>query len=291
MSSLDEVEEARYAVIHNSDNEELRRKFASILRRRGEIDHAAFVEFQLDEDSDANFAFNDELYGFGSEDPRHLEWSGLKGIPLPLDVRWEFRKGFAEHLICSAASFIAYGAEVASRTPVRHVTLTQISRNDLPLLLCDNVFRELRSIKMDYCELDDAAVDLIASVEWPRLGWLSLAYNAITMAGVQSMADATEDGRLPKLRFLSLLGCESDPREVLSFDQGAWVGSYLPNDGVSLLADHQEGECIRWLFLTHHGKPRDINRFRLVECQAAYKERMCDRAAMARVAHSAYEPS
>jgi len=267
------VEKARQAVVANPDDDKLRLYFAEVLRQAGSEAQAVFIETQLGRPS----ATVEE-----PSDPErpHPEWTGFDVQALPAGIQWAFRKGFVEHLICSADEFLTVDQRLSAITPIKHLTLLKFGNADISALLRSSTFRNLRSLSMDSCGLDDTTVGRFASVKLHHLAWLSLAYNQITLDGVTSLACATALGRFPRLRFVSLLGCPSDPREQLFYDQGAWVNSYLPKEGANLLA--QFGKCdyhsIPWLFLASDGKPRDVNRFRVSETEANDDANACQGA-------------
>jgi hypothetical protein len=278
---MEAVEKARKAVIADAGNDEVRVHFAQMLRAAGCEAQASFVEMQLKE---VDGAIDEPI-----SDPfrPYPNWTGFGSDLTSSGIRWSFVKGFAEHITCSAGQFLAVESRVSAVTPFRHLTLSELNEDIWNEVLRNSTFRNLRSLSLESTGLTDDMVKNFSAVKHPNLSWLSLAYNPVKREGVSHLACATATDRFPKLQFVSLLGCEDDPRQQLFYDQGVWVNSYFPKEGIELLAKFAKCGCntIPWMFLTVDGKPRDVRRFHLAEVGESDPSACRPRARVNRASH------
>ncbi len=255
-------------IIQYPGDEVLRKRFACLIDDE-EPERADFIRRQLalagDEDLlDPMTAIRDHERAYELEKKNSRLWSGLECLKLPADTSWEFRRGFVEHLLCSGEAFREFGYRIIEHAPVRHLTIRTLGANFRELFEGSPI-NKMWSLSLDRCSLDEDFARQFAAQCWPDLVWLSLANNRIPIEGVLALARATVEGRLPELRYLDLSGYESDPREVLSWDQGVFVAAHLPNSGWNLIGELDD-RVPRWLRLTDKcGEPLDTNRFRMVD--------------------------
>jgi uncharacterized protein (TIGR02996 family) len=118
------------AVLDAPDDDLPRLVFADWLDENGESDRADFIRAQIEfsrtpEDS-PRF---EQLRQQATTWPRTIRQAGwLKEVPGWARHRAEFRRGFVEHVVCTAASFARRGARLFDNAPVRSVVLTAFSK-------------------------------------------------------------------------------------------------------------------------------------------------------------------
>jgi uncharacterized protein (TIGR02996 family) len=196
------------AIVARPDDDLLRLIFADWLDEHGDADRAAFIRLQCAEwrgDSDAG------ARAAKLERAHRREWLA----ELPEVYHAEFRRGFAEHLVVDAATFVNAGANLRRRTPVRSVALVGAGHmleqllsghllDGLPGLHLNHAFlnddglvrladapclRELRTLRLAQTGGGDAGVAALArSPHFTRLRTLVLSGNAVGDAGAWDLA-------------------------------------------------------------------------------------------------------
>ncbi|MFN7920431.1 MAG: hypothetical protein U0Q16_10060 [Bryobacteraceae bacterium] len=152
----------------------------------------------------------------------------------------QFQGGFVEHIVVDAGRLIEQAEAIFACAPIRHLTLRG-AKGYLSRLANLAQLARLESLDLANNDLDDRDVALIAGARCPRLRWLSLAANRITMAGVRSLAAAAG---MPSLAYVDLEGNPSNPADRPSYDHGAVVDVWETAEGVAI---ERELGSIRWL--------------------------------------------
>jgi uncharacterized protein (TIGR02996 family) len=138
------------AVLDAPDDDLPRLVFADWLDDHDESDRADFIRAQIElsrtpEDS-PRF---EQLRRQTNTQPRTMRqdrW--LKEVPGWARHRAEFRRGFVEHVVCTAASFARRGARLFDNAPVRSVTLTAFS-NQVGLVATVPYTSRLRALTLN----------------------------------------------------------------------------------------------------------------------------------------------
>jgi uncharacterized protein (TIGR02996 family) len=193
------------AIAARPDDDLPRLIFADWLDERGETDRAEFIRLQCS-------AVRGDVYA-GSraaklEACHRREWLA----DLAEVYHAEFRRGFAEHLVLPAGTFLAKGDELRRRTPVRSVALVGAVRV-LDQLLNSSLLDGLGGLHLSNAFLGDEGVARLAGAACLRgLRTLRLARSGVGDVGATAVA------RSPHLTSLrSLVLCGNAIGEV-----GAW---------------------------------------------------------------------
>jgi uncharacterized protein (TIGR02996 family) len=113
--------------------------------------------------------------------------------------RAEFRRGFVEHAVLSAAAFLADGPALRRTTPLRGVTLLG-ARRVLPELVRGSLLAGLTALHLTGGRLGDDGVRLLASAPAiTGLMTLRLGDNALSDAGVTALSQSLHLARLTTL--------------------------------------------------------------------------------------------
>lgn len=179
--------------------------FADWLDEHGDADRAEFIRLQCsaargDYDAGARAAKLEASY--------RREW--LADLP---DVYYaEFRRGFAEHLVLDAYTFLHHASDWRRRTPVRSVALVGVG-HVLERMLNSGVLNGLSGLHLSNADLEDEGVARLAAASCLRgLGTLRLPRTRIGDAGARALARSPH---LSLLRSLVLYGNAIG-------DSGAW---------------------------------------------------------------------
>ena len=124
-------------------------------------------------------------------DKHKAEWSATVG---PLVAGCAFLRGFVELVALDATRFLSIAPALYKLAPIRHLDLSGVKPVAAALFASPHLAR-IESLSLLRNSLDDADVELLANS--PNLGhltWLDLGLNAITAAGLDSLAAST---RLP----------------------------------------------------------------------------------------------
>jgi uncharacterized protein (TIGR02996 family) len=180
--------------------------FADWLDEHGDPDRAEFIRLQC---ATARGESIDHRRMNDLEAAHRDTWLGsLGGSPL----RAEFRRGFVEHVVVSATSFLAGGEALRRDTPLRGVTLLG-ARRVLPELVRGSLLAGLSALHLTGGRLGDDGVRLLSSA--PALAGLAklrLGDNALGDVAVAALA------RSPHLAGLTTLVL----RDNAIGDGGAW---------------------------------------------------------------------
>jgi uncharacterized protein (TIGR02996 family) len=193
------------AIAARPDDDLPRLIFADWLDEHGDTNRAEFIRLQC--------AAARGDYGAGGHAAR-LEASHRREwlADFPEVYHAEFRRGFAEHLVLSATTFIASGADLRRRTPLRSVALVGAARV-LERLLNSSLLNGLSGLHLSNAFLDDEGVQRLADAPCLReLRTLRLARAGIGDAGTTAMA---------RSRFLTRLRSLDLSRNGIG-DIGAW---------------------------------------------------------------------
>ena len=194
-----------HAIARRPDDDLPRLIFADWLDEHGEPDRAEFIRLQcLATPTDADSRRIEEL-----ETMHRAAWvEPLAGT----FFRAEFRRGFVDHAVLPAATFLKHGADLRRQTPLRGVTLLGV-RRVLPDLLRGPLLAGLAALHLTGGRLGDDGARLLAnSAALKGLTTLRLGDNVISDAGVTALA------RSPHLAGLTSLVL----RDNAVGDGGAW---------------------------------------------------------------------
>jgi uncharacterized protein (TIGR02996 family) len=146
-------------IVEDPDDLALRRVYADQLLAKGDP-RGAFIQAQC---SGAR-AMADELL------LKHFKQWVLPIRPETADVTFE--RGFVEQWRCDAPAFIALGARVTRKTPLRRVVISDVRPRQLTALLTSPAFRGMREIELrglrEWCFYE------LAQSQFPRLRRLGL---------------------------------------------------------------------------------------------------------------------
>lgn len=154
-------------------------------------------------------------------------WSGgiaaLLGYAGKGSAPWRFRRGFVEETRLPAAHFLRIAPSLYARAPILDLVLTEVKPVAAQLFASPHLAR-IRSLDLSVCALGDAEVALLAnSRHVTKLRWLSLYFNQVTDAGVETLAAARST--LPALRFVRLDANRcTDPNPVPEEEDGRVYG-------------------------------------------------------------------
>jgi uncharacterized protein (TIGR02996 family) len=180
--------------------------FADWLDEHGDPDRAEFIRLQCAA-ARGGPADHDRIAAL--ETAHHVDWLG----PLARVVfRAEFRRGFVEHAVLPAPTFLTHGPALRRETPLCGVTLLG-ARHVLPELVRGPLLAGLSALHLTGGRLGDDGVRTLATA--PALGGLvtlRLGDNAISDAGVRALT------RSPSLAVLTKLVL----RDNAIGDGGAW---------------------------------------------------------------------
>lgn len=180
-----------------------------------------------------------------------LGYDGKNGVP------WRFRRGFVEGVTLSAGHFLRVAPSLYARAPILDLTLTDVRPFAAQLFASPHLAR-IRSLDLSVAAIGDAEVlQLSRSRQLGKLRWLSLYFNQVTDAGVESLAAAR--AALPSLRFVRLDGnpC-SDPNPVPEEEDGRVYGLSRSAFGAELCSRHG---AIPWIGDNPSGDPPDPETF------------------------------
>lgn len=166
-------------------------------------------------------------------------WAGLVA---ELVTRFRFDRGFVENVTLDAAAFLERAQVLFSETPIRHLDLTGVAAVASTLFLSPHLQR-IRSLDLSRNGLTDEHLMMLA--DSPVLGslrWLSLADNAIGPLGAQALARSPLSAQLV---YVAFHGNPFEPNERYSYDSGAVVDSWMPDDGMEL--ESAVGRELPWL--------------------------------------------
>ncbi len=114
-----------------------------------------------------------------------------------------FYRGFVEGITFSADGFLADGAALYSRAPIRHVRF-ESAATEMAALSRSKLLAQLVSISFDKNQLGDREIELLAaSPHLKRLRMLDLGFNHIGMAGLEALCAAAT---MPALAYVNLTG-------------------------------------------------------------------------------------
>ena len=188
-------------------------------------------------------------------------WSGgiaaLLGYDGQGSAPWSFRRGFVEEVKLPAAHFLRVAGSLFARAPVLDLVLTDVKPFAAQLFASPHLAR-IRSLDLSIAGIGDAEVALLTrSKHIGKLRWLSLYFNRITDAGVETLAAARAS--LPALRFVRLDGnpC-ADPNPVVEEEDGRFYGLSRSAFGSDLRARHGK---IPWIGDNPSGDPPDPEAF------------------------------
>jgi uncharacterized protein (TIGR02996 family) len=193
------------AVLARPDDDLPRLIFADWLDEHGDADRAEFIRLQCaawrgDSDAGARAA--------KLETAHRRQWLA----ELPEVYHAEFRRGFAEHLVVEAYTFVNAGASLRRRTPVRSVALVGVGRV-LERLLSSSLLNGLPRLHLSNAFLGDEGLARLANAPCLcDLETLRLARTGIGDTGATALAWSPH---LSRLRTLVLHG------NGIS-DAGAW---------------------------------------------------------------------
>lgn len=160
---------------------------------------------------------------------------------LPFTQAQGWSRGFVDWVRLSARQCIDDMPALFALAPVRHADLTAVRDVDETLFTAPALAR-LQSLGLQRCGLHDLHVQLLAdSQPLPRLRWLSLADNHLTLRAAEALALSKQ---LPALAFADFTGNPVDPGEQLGMDSGDIVHSEMPPEGQALEARFGP---LRWL--------------------------------------------
>jgi uncharacterized protein (TIGR02996 family) len=181
-----------HAVTAAPDDDLPRLIFADWLDEHGDADRAEFIRLQCaDSESPADIRRISAL-----ETKNRAAWVGA----LPGGVfQIEFRRGFVEHAIMPAATFLKHCVELRQKTPLRGVTLLG-ARRVLPELVRGPHLTGLSALHLTGCRLGDDGVRLLVnSSALAELKVLRLGDNVLGDSGATSIARSRHLARLTKL--------------------------------------------------------------------------------------------
>jgi uncharacterized protein (TIGR02996 family) len=199
------------AIVAAPDDDLPRLIFADWLDENGDSDRAEFIRVQC-----APFRSSADVRRMAVlEAANRTAWLG----PLVRTVfRAEFRRGFVEHAVLPAATFLKHGFELRRQTPLRGVTLLGARRVLPELVRCPHLVG-LSALHITGGRLGDDGARLLATA--PALAGLTtlrLGENVLSDAGVAALA------RSPYLAGLTTLVL----RDNAIGDGGAWDLAHSP---------------------------------------------------------------
>jgi len=193
------------AVAARPDDDLPRLIFADWLDEHGDAERAEFIRLQC---SAARGNFDDGPRGAALEALHRREWLA----DLPEVYYAEFRRGFVEHIVLHATTFLASGANLLRRTPVRSVALVGAGKV-LERILNSSLLDGLSGLHLSNAFLGDEGLARLADASClRRLRTLRLARTGTGDAGVTALARSPH---LSRLRSLVLYGNAIG-------DDGAW---------------------------------------------------------------------
>lgn len=208
-------EHALYAeILRTPDDLGPRRVLGDLLLQRGDP-RGEFIQMQCDLDGKLDWALEERCRELLIQ--HATAWLPDFGT---LATRPLFRRGFVEHVSCSAMTFLTKGAELVKLAPLRSLTLTGLSRvQDLERLLATPAIAQIRELEIHsaklgkkHCQVlaaspilanltrlalpgctigDHGAAALAGSKHLAQLRELILDQNAIETAGAEALAAST----------------------------------------------------------------------------------------------------
>lgn len=226
-------------ILADPNNDRLRLQFAAALEETAPENFSAearFIRLQL---------------ALARTSPSSTQWMGLalEADSLLLDhkkewlPKWisdaevpetDFHRGFLESIAISLRSLLEMRSRIFIESPVRHLTIFDISQPDdlrgaFDVLESDGHLSNLISLQLDGQNLTDREVETLDRRSLRNLRWLSLANNEIDVEGARTLTNEN----LQALEFVDLHGNPFDPVEKLTFDQGVVIDrsmAHLPAD-------------------------------------------------------------
>ncbi|WP_376771462.1 hypothetical protein [Micromonospora polyrhachis] len=123
-----------------------------------------------------------------------------------LVTRTGLRRGFAELIVLPGADFLADGAEIYRRVPVRHAVLTGVDPGLVAAIAASGLLARLSSLDLSDNPIGDAGVRaLVTSPHLGKVRWLGLEGCGIGIDGAEALAAAASQV-LPNLRYLRFGG-------------------------------------------------------------------------------------
>jgi uncharacterized protein (TIGR02996 family) len=188
-------------IIEKPDDDAVRLIYADWLQDNGDPDRAEFIRLQI------------ERASRGGEEPEKREAALLKKH----EATWEkevpawarrhanfrvFRRGFIDHVVCTAREFLNGPAGMFRKSPVRSIEFRTYSERAAELAKCPELGR-LRIITMDGWHADHLGVKgakkFFASPHLSNVRELWLAVSRIGESGIKALADCAPLSGLTRL--------------------------------------------------------------------------------------------
>jgi uncharacterized protein (TIGR02996 family) len=193
-------------ILARPDDDAPRFELASLLEKRGDP-RGGFIKLQLEVHAYRleHRGAGDRIWTVKKLIAKHgANWAGEVA---KLVTKYEFRRGFVDHVTLDARAFLDRAEMLFSLAPILHIALRDVPA-DASVLFASPHLARMRSLRLASNRLGDAGCRALAAS--PYLGnvrWLDLSRNAIGADGLEALC-ATAG--LPSLRFLWFEGNHVD---------------------------------------------------------------------------------
>jgi len=239
------------AVLASPGDDAPRRNFSDWCDKYGDPKRGEFIRQQLQvADCKRARAHIDDWVG-PDGNARDLIREHGKAWQTPLDSliarrvvqHCEHRRGFVEMVTMTADDFIASGAEVCARTPLRALIVDGAKGVIGRFSACEHLNQLVALFLTDNRLDDDDIGQLAASPHLSHLAYLDLTRNKVGQGGIDAIAMASK--RLPRLSYVGLTkNAVATPMDEVGAEDFRVVATGKTTAGVQLEAAHGPQ---RWL--------------------------------------------